>query len=112
MCHFQINETARFPRSGIARHPSQRFVAIGKRGLENANHGARPTAIVKNSPKARLELERLIEIIDGVVALIFAEKSVPAVEIGFGGGLELDRLVIIRNGVIVVALAEIGRAHV
>src|SRR5262245_33960696 len=74
---------------------------------------ARPAPVVEGGREIRLELDRLVVVVDGAIVVTLAELGVAAVEVvTFSRRLELDRLVVIEDGAVVFAVLVVGDAAV
>ena len=72
MTHFQKYKTAALERRGVVGHQPERFVAVGERRLENADHRPRPASVVKGGSEIRFNPDRLVVIIDGAIVVALA----------------------------------------
>ena len=98
---------------GRGRIATDRFVAVGERGLEFAHDGAGPTPAIPDTDQFRHQFDCRVEILHGAFKHCFLEVGLAAVGQGPGiGRIKPDRFVEVGDGEVVFALFLVGDSAV
>ena len=110
LTYFQIHKATTIQSVQVAGTNLQCLVAISQRGLQFANDGARPAAVVESFGVLWIETDRLVEIFDRTGKIPVLRKKLTApVERGGILRIELNRLVEISDSGGVQASNWLGR---